>query len=344
MDIESLKQRLIRRQGVFPALMAAGIFALGGWFVTGRSDAASFAVQIQAESGALQVPAEHFADENASGGSAVRFVAASPSPSPNPNPPGPNYSLRFFGTQTNDIDRVKIPLTPDKTIDVSGDFTLEWWMRTAAGNDLAGSCRSGNNVDWIFGNIIWDRDTDGTPDRGDYGISVYGDGRLSFGVENENGALTICSTAGTDAGDGQWHHIAATRNGSSGQMCLYIDGAQRGCGNGPAGDISYRDGRGSGQPNSDPFLVIGAEKHDFWTFDTGYHGWVDEARMSSTVRYTASFTRPAGRFTADAGTVALYHFDTGSGTTAADVTGSNNGLLRVGGPSNGPQWSTETPF
>jgi hypothetical protein len=127
-------------------------------------------------------------------------------------------------------------------------------------------------------------------------------------------------------------------------MCLYIDGMQRGCGNGPAGDIAYRDGRNSSQQNSDPYLVIGAEKHDFWTSGQGYHGWVDEARMSSTVRYTGNFSRPAGAFAADGNTVALYHFNSGSGTVAVDETGDNNGILRVGGSNNGPQWSADVPF
>jgi hypothetical protein len=341
MDIEELKQRLMRQRKLAVRVLAVGLFAAAGWLAVQGSSAATYAVTMEAEAGTTD--AYVTTEAGASGGSLVRFQPAPPPPPPTPPPAGgTDYSLRFFGTQTNDIDRVKIPLTPNKSIDVGGSFTLEWWMKTAAGNDLTQNCRSGNNVDWIFGNIIWDRDTDGQPDAGDYGISVFGDGRLAFGVENGNGAMTICSTAAV--GDGQWHHVAATRNTASGQLCLYIDGTQRGCGNGPAGDIAYRDGRSTAQPDSDPFLVIGAEKHDYWTFDTGYHGWVDEARLSGAIRYTANFSRPAAPFSTDASTVALYHFDSGNGTTAVDATGANNGVLRVGGANNGPQWSTDTPL
>ena len=44
-------------------------------------------------------------------------------------------SLRFFGTGSGDIDRVKIQLdAPARPVDVGGDFTLEFWMKTASGN------------------------------------------------------------------------------------------------------------------------------------------------------------------------------------------------------------------
>ncbi len=266
---------------------------------------------------------------------------AQPPPPPPPPPPSSNpFALRFFGTGTNDIDRVKIPLTPNKSVDVGGNFTLEWWMKTAAGNTGNG-CTAGG-VGWINGNIIFDRDISGNGDYGDYGVSLFGDA-IAFGIAVGGNENTICSTVAVD--DGAWHHVAATRNTSTGQLCLYIDGAQRGCGTGPTGDMSYRDGRPTGYPNSDPFLVIGAEKHDVDAVNyPAYRGWMDDLRISNSVRYTGNFTRPTGAFTTDVSTIALYHFDEGSGTTLQDATGSNPGNVKIGGPSNGPQWSTDKPF
>ncbi len=316
------------------------VFAIVGFALLPGAGAATFVATKEAELATPQLPAVSSVDSNASGGMAVRFQAASnPTPAPAPSA---THSLRFYGTQTNDIDRVKIPLTPNKSVDVGGSFTLEWWMKTASGNTMGGACQSGGSVFWVNGNIIWDRDVDGAGDIGDYGISLFSDGRLSFGVENAAGVLTICSTASVS--DGQWHHVAATRNTSSGQLCLYVDGSQSTCGVGPIGDIGYRDGRATNQPNSDPFLVIGAEKHDYWTSGQGYHGWVDEARISNAIRYTVGFNRPSSAFTSDANTVALYHFDEGSGATITDTVGDNNGQIKVGGPSNGPQWSSEVAF
>ena len=46
-------------------------------------------------------------------------------------------------------------------------------------------------------------------------------------------------------------------------------------GSGPTGDVSYRDGRSTTSPD-DPFLVIGAEKHDAGAAFPSYHGWIDE--------------------------------------------------------------------
>ncbi len=337
MDITELKKRIARRRAMLARGVIFGLFALAGSMAVQMSSAATYSVDQELETGGVTTPAITADDELASGGSAVRFQAAPPPP-----PVGSGFSLRFFGTQTNDIDRVKIPLTPNKSVDVGGNFTLEWWMKTTSGNTMGGACQSGSSVVWIYGNIIWDRDINGGGDYGDYGISVFNDGRLSFGVENSGGASTLCSTVAVN--DGQWHHVAATRNTSSGQLCLYIDGAQRGCRSGPTGDMSYRDGRSTGQPDSDPFLVIAAEKHDFWGFDQGYHGWVDEARISTSVRYTADFSRPTGQFTADGSTAALYHFDSGSGTTAVDETAANPGTVKVGGNPAGPQWSSDTPW
>lgn len=52
-----------------------------------------------------------------------------------------------------------------------------------------------------------------------------------------------------------------------------------------------------------------------------FSGIIDEVRMSSTVRYAASFS-PQRRFTPDEYTVALYHFDAGSGDVAKDSSGN----------------------
>lgn len=57
-------------------------------------------------------------------------------------------------------------------------------------------------------------------------------------------------------------------------------------------------------------------------------GFVDELRVSSTVRYTADF-QPPRRFVSDVDTLALYHCDEGSGNVLIDASGRNNhGRLR----------------
>src|SRR4030042_73327 len=114
----------------------------------------------------------------------------------------------------------------------------------------------------------------------------------------------------------------------------------------PDGDITYRDGRTTAYPD-DPFLVIGAEKHDIdYTLYLSYSGWIDEIRISTLLRYTAPFTRPGAPFTSDANTAALYHFDEGVGNTINDLSGAaggpSNGTRYYGGVTNGPEWTDDT--
>ncbi len=255
------------------------------------------------------------------------------------------YSLRFYGTGARDVDRVKIPLdAPHRPVDVGAtDFTIEFWMRALPDANASGPCAGGQDT-WINGNIMFDRDIFGTGDYGDYGISLYG-GRIAFGVATSTASRTICGA--TFVADGQWHHIAVTRRYGDGQLSIFVDGVLDGQASGPMGDISYRNGRTAQWPN-EPYLVIGAEKHDYdRTAYPSFNGWIDEVHISNALRYTAPFARPTQPFTPDALTVALYHFDEGAGLivndTSGAVDGPANGTLFVDPTSGGPAWSTETP-
>lgn len=254
-------------------------------------------------------------------------------------------SLRFFGNGTGDIDRVKIPLdSPHRPIDVGDDFTIEFWMKAnLADNSGTVDCSSNVGGDrWITGNTIFDRDIYGAGDYGDYGIAL-GNGRIIFGVDAGAGSITLCGTS--NVADNVWHHIAVTRRRSDGQMQIFVDGVRQAIGNGGTGNASYRNNRPTAYPNSDPYLVIGAEKHDAGPLYPSYNGFIDEIRVSNNVRYTANFTRPSMTFLVDANTVALYHLNEGSGNFIGDVLGTSNGVRNFGGsPNAGPVWSTESPF
>jgi hypothetical protein len=112
----------------------------------------------------------------------------------------------------------------------------------------------------------------------------------------------------------------------------------------------YRCGPQSNQQcsYSDPYLVLGAEKHDAGAAYPSFNGFFDELRISRVLRYSANYARPGAAFGADANTVGLYHFDEGQGNTARDssgaVGGPTDGLLRYGGSPAGPLWSTVSPF
>jgi hypothetical protein len=224
-------------------------------------------------------------------------------------------------------------------------------MKANQGDNNSGSCNSGND-NWITGNIMFDRDIFGGGDFGDYGISLHGR-RIAFGVHNGSSGAGICNgTVNLD--DGQWHHVAVTRNNSNGELRIFVDGVQRGQGSGPTGNISYRDGRPTGGNEDDPFLVIGAEKHDAGSQFPSYDGLIDEVRLSNIIRYTGNFTRPSAPFTSDGNTVALYHFDEGpagdcpTNKVIVDSSGASggpsNGFCRFGGSAPaGPVYMTDIP-
>lgn len=269
------------------------------------------------------------------------FASVPPTPTPLPTT---TYSLHFYGTGSNDIDRVKIPMGNSSGISLpvnvgAADFTLEFWLRFAPGENGSGLCTEGQDT-WINGNIIFDRDIFGVPDYGDFGISLYG-GRIAFGVHNGNYGYTICGNTVLTAN--QWHHVAVTRD-TDGWMRIFVNGALDREYNGPAGNISYHVGRSAQWP-SEPYLVIGAEKHDYDpSIYPSFSGWIDEVRISNVVRYMGNFTPPNAPFTPDAYTVGLYHMDEGSGTIVLDSSnalgGPSHGERRVGGPNNGPAYDS----
>ncbi|MCX7697072.1 MAG: LamG domain-containing protein [Bacteroidales bacterium] len=252
-----------------------------------------------------------------------------------------NYCLRFFGNGQNDIDRVKIALdSPHKSIDVGESFTIEFQLKaTAVENPLGANATEGHNDDWTLGHVIIDRDIFGPGDHGDYGISLAG-GRIAFGVNNGSQSYTLISN--TILTDGIWHHVAVTRRHTNGEMNIFIDGIlDKSFISGITGDISYRDNRTTQWPN-DPYLVIGAEKHDYdnSTYPS-FSGMLDEIRISNKVRYHSNYT-PQLMLTCDSITIALYHLDEGQGLLINDACNPNQtdlqGTIYYGGNPAGPVW------
>ena len=255
-----------------------------------------------------------------------------------------NFYLRFYGNGTNDIDRVKIPInSPASKADVAYDFTIEFKIKANASNNPGGaSANQGYNDDWTLGHIIIDRDIFGNGDYGDYGISLAGN-RIAFGVNNGSQSYTLIG--GNNIANGQWRYIAVTRQASNGHMQIFVDGnlvAQYT--SGVTGDISYRNDR-SVHPDypNEPFIVIGAEKHDYDNTNyPSYNGFFDELRISDIVRYTSNYS-PVDILNDDANTMLLYHFDEGNNYTVTDfaiIAGSpTNGTIHEGGSPTGPEWT-----
>lgn len=265
---------------------------------------------------------------------------------------GQQHSIRFYGYGFNDSDRIKIPLVGGMTSldnNVALDFTIEFYLKAEIGSNLLGSDAStGSNDDWTLGHIIVDRDIFGPGDFGDYGISLAS-GRIAFGVNNGSSSYTLVGTG--DIRDGFWHHIAVTRNSS--QLQIFIDGENNASSTSPSGNVHYNPARSlsmscpsqGGTCINEPFIVLGAEKHDFDPANyPSFNGWLDELRISNNIRYTGSFIVPTSEFTTDNNTVGLFHFNEGSGNNIADEAVIADGTLIPHPNSTNEPWSSESPF
>jgi hypothetical protein len=138
--------------------------------------------------------------------------------------------------------------------------------------------------------------------------------QVTFGAQNSGGALlkayaTFGSSLNPD--DNQWHHVAGCRSisGSAVTLNLFWDGQLVGTVTGTAAQI--------GSPSD---LYLGSTEY---APTDGLGGYIDEVRVSNTIRYTGSFT-PQTRFTTDANTEVLLHFDSFTGSTFVDS--SSNGF------------------
>jgi hypothetical protein len=120
-----------------------------------------------------------------------------------------------------------------------------------------------------------------------------------------------------------WHHYAWTFN--DGSSAVWLDGVKRTatlCTKGVrlATDPTIVNGNcvAAAGTRPEPEITsdgagIGIFNNADGTKQTAYTGSYDELRLSSSVRYTTTFT-PARRHALDAQTLALWHFDEGTGT------------------------------
>ncbi len=191
---------------------------------------------------------------------------------------------------------------------VSDDFTLELWVKT--------SMASPTGTQWWQGAGLLDGEVGGAVN--DFGLTLL-NGKAAFGVGNPD--VTIQSA--TSINDGQWHHLAATRQRSTGLMLLYVDGVQEASSAGTTTNTASLTGPASlrlgGLQTGGPYLT----------------GQLDEVRLWSTVRSAADLAATKNYQVpgSSSGLAAYYRLDEGTGTSAGGTgTGAAGTLV------NGPTW------
>ncbi len=197
--------------------------------------------------------------------------------------------------------------------------TWEAWVRLPS-NPIAGSCAVLQRWGW-YSHAIW---VDAIQRR--------------FAVDMYSCWSPPCPTVNSPPDTLQyevWHHLALVYGPESGPSCeAYVDG-QLVAWCGPQNCV----------PGNGWQTVLGA-----WGY-TGYsaflHGAVDEVRISNVPRYSDVFV-PQRRFTPDAATVGLWHFDEGAGNVAHDSSGHGRHFTLHGGyqwvPGNTSSVPAFVPF
>lgn len=153
----------------------------------------------------------------------------------------------------------------------NGPFTLEAWVRpenTQPAGLVAKLQRSG------------------------YGL-VSDEGRVSFVVHLDGRAVAARSPKPLPAKE--WTHVAGVYDGE--RVVLYLNGQP----------VAQAEAKGALTDNQLP-LYIGADPGAEGQPTRPLNGWVDEVRLSKTVRYTEAFS-PECRWEPDEHTVLLYHLD-----------------------------------
>jgi hypothetical protein len=202
---------------------------------------------------------------------------------------------------------------------VTGDFTIEAW------------------VFWKGGNQSFQRIIDFGNDQNNWVALTasipFGSTGPRFAI-NFNGTLQIVDATAA-LPQNTWSHLAVTLDAATSTATIYIDGVASGSTGGFTNRLSdlgatVNDWLGQSEFAGDPY----------------YNGNIEELRISDVVRYTADFAPvPQVQFTPDPSTVALFHFNEGSGQFTADATG-NFGDATLGsdalpaGDANDPTWVT----
>lgn len=207
-------------------------------------------------------------------------------------------ALQFNGVN----DYVQIP----RSIGAGSYFTIAFWMKTTS--------IGGTGINWYNGAGLVDGEVAGVVN--DFGVSLL-NGKVAFGVGNPDTTLQSTITVN----DGQWHHVAVTRNGFDGTMTIYLDGNLNTNLFGPVGARM-----------APPFLRLGSLQNG--AAGKFYNGALDEVRLYNGWLDTNSIAL----LNLPPSLSAYLKFDESSGTSAADATGHGwTGTL-----VNGPAWVAGT--
>jgi gliding motility-associated-like protein len=195
---------------------------------------------------------------------------------------------------------------------IENDFSIEYWVKTTQTGG------GGSGSQWWVGSGIVDAEVSGVTN--DFGTSLVGN-KLCFGTGSPD--ISIQST--TAINDGQWHHVAVTREQSIGRLKIYIDGNLETTSTGASSaSLSVPTNIKLGILQKGTNMLLGS---------------IADLRIWNTVRSASEIasnknTQLNGT---EVGLLEYYPLLEGSGTSSADLAGNNQTLTLY----NGVGWSNE---
>jgi len=209
------------------------------------------------------------------------------------------YSVVPYGNAQFDIS-TKYFGNASAAFDGSGDYIIS-------------SCSLTSTSDWTVEFWVYPTTTDGRTfihanSGGNNGIHIYQNGtdlRVDNGLTAdyvESNVLTINS----------WQHVAVCQQGSN--LLIFLDGTL----------LNTRT------PQSYPSTITQLQVGRYSTggFIGDFSGYIDEVRLSSTARYSSTFTPSATAFTNDSYTTVLLHMDIGFYDSSSNL----NSITENGNP------------
>jgi hypothetical protein len=136
-----------------------------------------------------------------------------------------SYVVGKVGAQAGQFNGTSSYISIPRSI--TDNFTVAMWVKTT---DTAGAA----GAQWWSGKGLVDGEVGGG--GADWGTAIV-NGKFVLGVGSSSGDTTVASSVNIN--DGTWHHVAATRDNTSGAMAVYVDGVLRGSGMGPTGSRTF---------------------------------------------------------------------------------------------------------
>ena len=138
---------------------------------------------------------------------------------------------------------------------------------------------------------------------------------------------TIVFTATTVLSTGTWYHVMMSRDSSNNNR-LFVNGTLEATAV-ASGSVSNAESLTIGGYSTDPTVSL--------------RGYLDEIRVSSNCRFTASFSVPTASYNSDVGTTILLHADGADGSIniTDDGLGSQNVFTTIGTWTNSPVASAQ---